>query len=180
MRVVERILEAGSQAPSGANSQPWQFVLIPRGPHRQAIQEMCAVADLHFHETAPKWLKDWLKHHNVSTEKIYFDKAAWLLAVFSQRDLPYWLPSVWLCIANIINQIEAEDLHTVVYTPTLGKPFCELLGVDTSWSCQALLPIGVADPDEHMQPRPRIPAREKTLIFDDEGIATWEEFEAEA
>lgn len=170
---LERIIEAGVAAPSGANSQPWQFIAIAPGHHRKAIEDMCRVADDRFHETAPDWLKEWMRHHNVSTEKIYFAKAPWLLAVFSQRDLPYWLPSVWLCIANVVNQVEAEGLHTVVYTPTLGKLFNELIGVDPNWSFQALLPIGLADPDEVVRPRPRESARAKTYLLDEHGLMDW-------
>lgn len=167
---VLRCVEAATLAPSGANSQPWEFVLIPPGDVRKLITPMCEKADQRFHDTAPPWLKQFLESHHIPVQKMYFDLAPWLVCVFSRRNLPYWLPSVWLSIANFVNQAEAEGLNTVVYTPTLGRDFNLLIGVDPEWSFQAMLPLGHADPNEIMEPRPRIPVTEKTHIVTDQGL----------
>lgn len=174
---LKRAIEAACQAPSGANAQPWEFVLLPRGVLRTPIQEMCREADVRFHENAPPWLKEFMRNHAIGTEKIYFDKAPWLVCVFGRRNLPYWLPSVWLAIANFVNQVEAEGLHTVTYTPTLGKPFNELLGVDSDWSFQAMLPLGYADPEEIVKARPRKALVENTRVFTGSQLLSVDEWE---
>ena len=179
---IERALEAATWAPSGANSQPWEFVLIPPGDHRKTIEDMARVADQRFHDTAPQWLKDWMQHHLVSVEKIYFDKAPWLICIFSRRNLPYWLPSVWLGIANLVNQLEAEGLQSVTYTPTLGKDFNTMVGVDPEWSFQAMLPVGIADPSETVKERPREPVESKTMVYSGESslpLKDWQKLQAQ-
>jgi len=170
IEAVMRCVEAATLAPSGANSQPWEFVLIPPCKLRASISPMCEKADQRFHDTAPPWLKEFLASHHIPVQKMYFDLAPWLVCVFARRNLPYWLPSVWLSVANFVNQVEAEGLHTVVYTPTLGRDFNVLIGVDPEWSFQAMLPVGVASADEMMEPRPRISAWDKACIVDDAGI----------
>jgi nitroreductase len=170
LEAVLRCVEAATLAPSGANSQPWEFVLIPPGERRRQMVPMCEKADQRFHDTAPPWLRQFLESHHIPVQKMYFDLAPWLVCVFARRNLPYWLPSVWLSIANFVNQAEAEGLNTVVYTPTLGREFNLLIGVDAEWSFQAMLPVGVADPNEVMEPRPRVPAAEKTRIVTDAGV----------
>lgn len=41
--VIERLLRAGSQAPSAHNRQPWRFVVLERGARREAlVEEMSA------------------------------------------------------------------------------------------------------------------------------------------
>lgn len=172
---IKRALEAASWAPSGANSQPWEFVLIGPGEHREQIQDMCKQADQRFHENAQPWLKEFMEHHDIGVEKIYFDKAPWLLCVFSQRELPYWYPSVWLSICNIINQLNAEGLNTVVYTPTLTSDFNELVGVDPKWSFQTMLPVGYAEDSEEVKERPRILISKKTRIYDSKGLRDLED-----
>ncbi len=172
--ILKRALQAASYAPSGANAQPWEFVLIPQGNHRKEIQEMCEVADRRFHEKAPLWLQQWFQEQNVTIEKIYFDTAPWLICVFGRRDLPYWLPSVWLAISQLVNQLHAENIGSVVYTPTLGKDFNRFLGVEENWSLQAMLPVGYPDPEEKIKERPRISIHEKTLIYTQAGLKNLE------
>lgn len=164
-----RAVEAATLAPSGANTQPWEFLFVPHGERRDSFRPLCEAADRHFHESAPPWLKDFLAAQHIAVEKIYFETAPWLVCVFARRNLPYWLPSVWLGIANFVNQIHAEGLATVVYTPTLGRAFNTLVGVDPDWSFQAMLPVGVPDPSERVEDRPRVGAMEKARVLGPNG-----------
>jgi len=57
----------------------------------------------------------------------------------------------------------------LTYTPTLGRDFNRLLGVNEEWSCQALLPIGIGEADEELRPRPRKGPSEKVQVVDGSG-----------
>lgn len=166
---VERGLQAAMRAPSGANAQPWEYVLIERGPIRDKVRALCEQADRDFHERSPQWLKQFFADHEITPIKQFSEAAPLLVAVFGRRDYPFWLQSVWLSIANFINALEAEGLHSLTYTPSLGKDFNRLLGLDESWSCQAVLPVGHGDAHEQLKPRPRQSPAEKARVIDGNG-----------
>ncbi|MCC6465097.1 MAG: nitroreductase family protein [Planctomycetes bacterium] len=166
---LERALQAAMRAPSGANTQPWEFVLIERGPIRDKVRELCERADEEFHRRAPEWLRQFFAGHEITPVKQFMARAPWLVAVFGRRDLPFWLQSVWLAIANFNIALEAEGLHSLTYTPTLDKNFNRLLGVDESWSCQAVLPVGHGEADEVLTHRPRKGPAEKAHIVTGDG-----------
>lgn len=166
---VERALHAAMRAPSGANAQPWEYVLIQRGPIREAVREACEKADRDFHERSPDWLREFFADHGITPVKEFTHNAPLLVAVFGRRDKPFWLQSVWLSIASFITALEAEGLHSLTYTPGVGKDFNKLLGVDESWSCQAVLPVGYGEPDEQLKPRPRQGPAAKVHVVDGQG-----------
>lgn len=166
---LERALAAAMRAPSGANTQPWEYVLIERGPIREKVRELCEKADVKFHDASPDWLKKFFADHDITPVKEFTAHAPYLVAVFGRRDLPFWLQSVWLSIANFITALEVEGVHSLTYTPTLAKDFNRLLGVDENWSCQALLPIGYGEPDETLKPRPRKGPADKVHVVDGQG-----------
>jgi nitroreductase len=166
---LERALAAAMRAPSGANTQPWEYVLIERGPVRDKVRALCEKADVKFHDSSPEWLKDFFADHDITPVKEFAAAAPYLVVVFGRRDLPFWLQSVWLSIANFINALEVEGIHSLTYTPSLTREFNQLLGVDENWSCQAVLPVGYGDPEEVLKPRPRRGPAEKVHIVDGNG-----------
>lgn len=166
---LERALQAAMRAASGANAQPWEYVLIERGPLRERIREMCQAADVEFHRRSPAWLREFFSTHAITPVKQFTQDAPWLVAVFGRRDLPFWLQSVWLSVANFINALEAEGLHSLTYTPSLDRRFNALLGVDENWSFQALVPVGYGNEHEKLEPRPRHSPAEKVQVIDAAG-----------
>jgi iodotyrosine deiodinase len=161
---LERALQAAMRAASGANAQPWEYVLIPPGPLREPIRDLCLAADTEFHARSPAWLAAFFADHDITPVKQFTAQAPWLAAVFGRRDAPYWLQSVWLSIGNFINALEAEGLHSLTYTPALGRDFNRLLGVPEDWSLQALLPVGHGNPKEALKPRPRHGPAQKVRV----------------
>lgn len=169
---LERALQCAMRAASGANAQPWEYVLIAPGPVRDSVRTACEDADADFHRRSPAWLKQFFADHDITPVKDFCRDAPWLVAVFGRRDLPFWLQGVWLSIGNFINALELEGLHSLTYTPTLGKEFNRLLGVDESWSCQAVLPVGYGDPAEQLRARPRQGPACKAHVVDGTGRLT--------
>jgi nitroreductase len=168
---LERALQAAMRAPSGANTQPWEYVLIERGPIREQVRELCERADRDFHQRSPEWLKTFFADHDITPVKEFAATAPMIVAVFGRRELPYWLQSVWLSIDNFINALEAEGLHSLTYTPSVGRDFNRLLGADETWSCQAVIPVGYGKPDEQLKPRPRKGPNEKVKVVGGDGKA---------
>lgn len=157
------------RAASGANAQPWEYVLIAPGPARDAIRQACEAADAEFHRRSPEWLQQFFAAHEITPVKEFCRDAPWLVAVFGRRDLPFWLQGVWLSIGNFINALEMEGLHSLTYTPTLGRDFNRLLGVNEEWSCQAVMPVGYGQPAEELRPRPRLGPSDKARVVAADG-----------
>ena len=55
-------IKAALQAPSGANMQPWRFIIIRDHRVKAKIREVCEEWEGRLHEspTLPAWSRDWL------------------------------------------------------------------------------------------------------------------------
>ena len=51
------ILEAAGGAPSGANRQPWRFLVVLSRERKEVIRRMCEEVERRFHEAAPENLR---------------------------------------------------------------------------------------------------------------------------
>jgi nitroreductase len=58
---ILRILEVARQAPSGANTQPWRFIIIDDLKLKKNIRKICEKIEKNFHKKAPLWLKNMVK-----------------------------------------------------------------------------------------------------------------------
>ena len=148
---VRRILEAARLAPSGANRQPWQFVVIDDPQVKREVRACCEEAETRYHANAPADLRAWFTAHGITPSKPFLEDAPVLIATFFDPRAPYAIPSVWITIAHILLQASAEGLYSLSYTPTTTK-LSALLGVPEPYRLAAILPIGHADPPPR-QPR---------------------------
>lgn len=139
---VVRILEAGRLAPSGANRQPWVYIVVDDRALRREIRRRCEQADSVFHKEAPDWLKKWLREEGITTDKRFLTDAPFLVVVAGNTKAPYWLESTWISIAYMILLAEEEGLGTLTYTPGDTTPLNKLLALPTDYSVVAILPIG--------------------------------------
>jgi nitroreductase len=57
--LIVKILEAGTRAPNGANSQTWRFIVVKDVAIKKAVEYLTE----HFHE-APVWVVACIKHNN--------------------------------------------------------------------------------------------------------------------
>ena len=63
-------LNVAKEAPSGANKQPWRFVIVTDMKKKHKIREFCKEIEKQFHELAPDWMKKWFKE--ISAGKSHF------------------------------------------------------------------------------------------------------------
>ncbi len=83
--VIEACLEAASAAPSGANLQPWHFVVVEDPALKRLIREAAERAEEEFYATAPaEWLAA-LAPLGTDAHKPYLETAPYLIAVFAER-----------------------------------------------------------------------------------------------
>jgi len=139
---ILKILKAGGFAPSGANQQPWNYIIVDDPELKKKIRKEAEKEDKTFHRSAPLWLQKWLKDQNIGLEKTFLTNAPFLIVVVGDSEQPYWCESVWLSIAYIILAAQSEDLATLTYTPGSTKFLNKILEIPKRFKVLAIIPIG--------------------------------------
>ena len=83
LHVMENIVLTAASAPSGANKQPWKFLIVQDVNIKRKIRIAAEKEEKEFYEKrAPKtWLKD-LEELGTNWQKEFLDTAPYLIAVF--------------------------------------------------------------------------------------------------
>ena len=127
--VIENCIKTAGTAPSGANMQPWHFVLISDPAIKKQIRIAAEKEEREFYENrAPKEWLDVLAPLGTDDHKPYLETAPWLIAVFMQRfgKLPdgrkvkhyYGLESVGIATGMLITAIHNAGLASLTHTPS--------------------------------------------------------------
>jgi nitroreductase len=127
-RVIDACLEAAATAPSGANLQPWHFVVVTDPAIKHAIREAAEREEARFYREGPaEWLAA-LAPLGTDEHKPYLDVAPYLIAVFAQRygRTPagarvthyYVMESVGIASGILITALHHAGLATLTHTPS--------------------------------------------------------------
>ena len=127
--VVENCIKTAGTAPSGANMQPWHFVLITDPAIKIQIRIAAEKEEKEFYEKrAPKEWLEALSPLGTDDNKPYLEKAPYLIAIFMQRfgKLPdgrevkhyYGLESVGIATGMLITAIHNAGLASLTHTPS--------------------------------------------------------------
>jgi len=139
---IYHVLEAGRYAPSGANMQPWIYIIVTDKELKEKIRKEAEKIERNFHERAPDQLKRWLKEQKITPEKSFLTEAPALIIVAGLTKAPYWLESTWISIAYILLSAESQNLGTLTYTPIETVFLNKLLNIPDYCHPVAILPIG--------------------------------------
>jgi len=154
---VYKIMEAGRCAPSGANLQPWIYILVTDDKLKKEIRKEAERVERNFHKMAPSQLKKWFKEQKITPEKSFLTEAPTLIVVAGFTKAPYWLESTWISIAYILLYAENQSLGTLTYTPSEVTFLNKLLNIPEDYRPVAILPIGHPAERPSSETRPRKP-----------------------
>jgi len=73
-REILQVLEAGRLAPSGANQQPWTYILVTDSELKEEIRKEAEAVEESFHCKAPKSLKNWLEEQGITPQKAFLTR----------------------------------------------------------------------------------------------------------
>ncbi len=127
--VIENCIRTAGTAPSGANMQPWHFVLILDPKIKKKIRISAEKEEKEFYKTrAPKEWLEALAPLGTDNIKPYLETAPYLIAIFMQRygKLPdgrkmkhyYGLESVGIATGMLITAIHNAGLASLTHTPS--------------------------------------------------------------
>ena len=142
LRDVFYAIDAARNAPSGANKQPWRFVIVTDQELKKRIREQCEEAEREFHSRAPEWMRRWLSEKGITWRKEFLIEAPVLVLVFGRTGEPYWVQSVWLAVGYMLLALEEKGLSSLTYTPPEVGWANELLDVPKEYILQTIIPVG--------------------------------------
>ena len=147
--VVRTIIETAGQAPSGANKQPWTFVLVTDSDVKRQIRAAAEEEERRFYEerATPEWLAD-LEPLGTDPSKPFLEKAPALIVAFAQTKAPdggnhyYVKESMGLACGFLIAALHHAGLATLTHTPSPMGFLREILDRPDHERPFLLLPIG--------------------------------------
>jgi nitroreductase len=152
-RVIEQCLLAAGTAPSGANMQPWRFVVVGDPALKQQIRLAAEAEEREFYaERAPQEWLDALAPLGTDEHKPFLDTAPSLIAIFVQRYglLPdgrqvkhyYATESVGIATGLLITALHHAGVATLTHTPSPMGFLNELLDRPSNERPFLLLVVG--------------------------------------
>ena len=140
-------LDVARQAPSGANEQPWRFIIVTDPGLKKRIRDASERAERVLYANVKGDFREWLLGHGLSHEKPFLEEAPLLVAVLMVSSAQYARESVWVAVGHFLLALEERGLSTIVYTPSnTALPLAEL-DSPLGFKLEAILPVGYSDDD---------------------------------
>lgn len=159
--VIEDAIAAAATAPSGANKQPWRFVVVTDPSVKRAIREAAEAEEREFYErrAPPEWLED-LAPLGTDWSKPFLEAAPALIVVFrveyDSRTLPdgseerrkhyYVQESVGIAVGFLLAALHLAGLATLTHTPSPMGFLSRVLGRPARERPFVLIPVGYPAP----------------------------------
>ena len=174
--IKNAILAAGS-APSGANLQPWHFVIIKDKNIKKKIKKAAEKEEFNFYSyKAPKEWLEALKPLGTNNEKEFLTKAPVLIAIFEQKfteDISnskiknyYVKESVGIATGMLIASLHYSGLSMLTHTPSPMKFLNKILKRPYNEKPFVLLVVGLPTKNCNV---PNFAFQKKSI----EKISTW-------
>ena len=129
IEIINNCIKASGTAPSGANKQPWHFVIVQSNKIKKQIREAAEKEEKEFYGgKAPQdWLND-LEPLGTDEHKPFLEKAPYLIVIFEkkygqsetgEREKHYYTKeSVGIATGILITALHYSGLATLTHTPS--------------------------------------------------------------
>ncbi|HVO70239.1 MAG TPA: nitroreductase family protein [Aggregatilineaceae bacterium] len=137
--IVEDCLRAAGTAPSGANKQPWHFVVVADPAVKRRIREAAEAEERAFYSrrATQEWLED-LAPLGTGPDKPFLETAPYLIVIFAQKygllqdgrqaKHYYVAESVGIATGVLITALHHAGLATLTHTPSPMDFLTDILG----------------------------------------------------
>lgn len=151
--IIENAVRAAASAPSGANKQPWHFVIVANPELKKQIRLAAEVEEREFYSgRAPDaWLKD-LEELGTDANKPFLETAPYLIAIFLERNTVdeqgvkhknYYMPeSVGIATGFLLSALHLSGLATLTHTPSPMKFLNTILNRPSNEKPYMLIVVG--------------------------------------
>ena len=152
IELIEKAIATAGTAPSGANMQPWRFVVVRDKEVKRKIRE---AAEKEEHESYHKRMSDkWLRRLaplGTDEHKPFIEIAPYLIVVFRITSVEnegeteptyYSQESVGIAVGMLLAALHNMGLATLTHTPSPMKFLQEILGRPKNEVPFVLIPVG--------------------------------------
>ncbi|WP_369016115.1 nitroreductase family protein [Armatimonas sp.] len=169
--LIAAALSIACTAPSGANRQPWRFVVIGDPTLKARLREAAEAEEREFyaHRATPEWLAD-LAPLGTDAQKSFLTTAPYVIVVFREsygiaQDggvlKNYYSPeSVGIAVGFLIAALNRFGLATLTHTPSPMGFLSELCGRPKNEKAFVVLPVGYPADDCTVPDIGRLPESE--------------------
>jgi len=126
--LIENCLRAAGSGPSGANRQPWRFVVVQDEDVKGAIRRAAEAEEEEFYRRrASREWREALKPLGTGPKKSFLQQAPYLIAIFAQRHRQqpdgrlaknyYPIESAGIAAGILLTAVHHAGLAVLTYTP---------------------------------------------------------------
>lgn len=152
LELVEKAIATAGTAPSGANMQPWRFVVVRERQVKRRIREAAEKEEYESYHTrmSEKWLRR-LAPLGTDEHKPFLEIAPYLIVVFRINSITengeteptyYSQESVGIAVGILLAALHNAGLATLTHTPSPMKFLQEILGRPKNEIPFVLIPVG--------------------------------------
>lgn len=150
--LIERAIATAGTAPSGANMQPWRFVVVRDPEVKKKIREAAEKEEYESYHgrMSKKWLRR-LAPLGTDEHKPFLEIAPYLIVVFRLNTITeegeteptyYSQESVGIAVGMLLAALHNMGLATLTHTPSPMKFLQEMLGRPKNEVPFVLIPVG--------------------------------------
>lgn len=174
LEVLDECIRAAGSAPSGANRQPWTFVVVTDPQTKRAIRAGAEAEEREFYgnRITPEW-RAALAPIGTTWEKPFLEHAPALIVVFRHaydveeglKKTNYYTPeSVGIAVGFLIAALHHAGLASLTHTPSPMAFLGEILGRPVNEKAFVLLPVGFPAPGCRVPALAKKPLEEIRLL----------------
>jgi len=147
--VIRHAIRAAASAPSGANIQPWRFIVVTDPQRKRRLREGAEAEERRFYagRASLQW-RDALAPLGTDWRKPFLEVAPVVIAVFevhrsSSTPMPYYTKeSVGIAVGLLLAALHQAGLATLTHTPSPMRWMNEVLGRPSHERPFVLIPVG--------------------------------------
>ena len=173
--IINNCIKTAASAPSGANKQPWQFVVVKDLGIKTKIRKAAEKEEKEFygHRATKEWLED-LNQFGTDWHKPFLEIAPYLIVVFrkiydlqddgTQRKNYYVNESVGIASGFLLAALHHAGLATLTHTPSPMNFLGKILNRPKNEKAFLLIPVGYPAKDAEVPDISKKPFSEISTI----------------
>lgn len=169
---VEAAIRAASTAPSGANVQPWRFVVLTDPARKRRLRDAAEAEEREFYgrRASSDWL-DAIATLGTDWHKPFLETAPAVIVVFEihqgpHSPKPYYVKeSVGIAVGLLITALHHAGLVTLTHTPSPMRFLNEVCERPPEERPYVVMPVGYPAPDARVPDLTRKPLDEVMVCW---------------